>query len=279
MPQYRDIYPDMLRKGIAYTTGKDLSFYGFSKISLLRLSFYQRNYRRAQEILEELQLLNRNKWFPQYMVHIMIYWQVRMLLLHGETGQALDLFNTPGKANSDDDHTLFEPLALARALIAQEEFEKARQQLARFEEKAFANGHVNRLIEIYVLQALLYDAQHKQQQSRDALSRAVQFAEPGGFVSVFLMEGQPMARLLYQLLPFTGSSDYVQSLLAAFGAKETAPQVNENAPDDTAEYIEPLSEREFDMLQLLANGLSNQEIAARLYLSLNTVKAHTRNIY
>jgi LuxR family maltose regulon positive regulatory protein len=68
--------------------------------------------------------------------------------------------------------------------------------------------------------------------------------------------------------------EYVRNLLSAFTDKEFHPPTTNHQP-----LIEPLSERELEVLQLIAEGLTNQEIASRLYLSLNTVKVHTRNIY
>ncbi len=88
-----------------------------------------------------------------------------------------------------------------------------------------------------------------------------------------------MATLLYEALSRGIDSTYVQQLLAAFPVDE-AKQANPSETEAlTSELIEPLSKREIEVLQLIAEGLTNQEIANRLYLSLNTVKVHTRNIY
>ncbi len=88
-----------------------------------------------------------------------------------------------------------------------------------------------------------------------------------------------MARLLYEALSRGITPDYVRRLLATFPDAE--PEQANLSKTQTSEFelIEPLSEREIEVLQLIAEGLTNQLIATRLYLSLNTVKAHTRNIY
>ena len=107
-------------------------------------------------------------------------------------------------------------------------------------------------------------------QAMIALEHALTLAEPGGYVRIFLDEGEPMARLLYRAVERGIAPEYAGQLLAAFPALEAKPHT---------EMVEPLSERELDVLRLIAEGLSNQEIARRLHLSLSTVKWHTGNIY
>ena len=88
-----------------------------------------------------------------------------------------------------------------------------------------------------------------------------------------------MAHLLYEALSREIAPDYVSQLLAAFPIDEPEQTDPTKSQVPESELVEPLSEREIEVLQLIAEGLTNPEIAARLYLSLNTVKVHTRNIY
>jgi LuxR family maltose regulon positive regulatory protein len=92
-------------------------------------------------------------------------------------------------------------------------------------------------------------------------------------------EKHPMARLLYEALARGIAPDYVRRLLAAFpvAEPEQAAPLETRAPE--SDLIEPLSERELRVLQLIAEGLTNPEIAPRLFLALNTVKTHSSNIY
>jgi LuxR family transcriptional regulator, maltose regulon positive regulatory protein len=140
-------------------------------------------------------------------------------------------------------------------------------------------GWGRRMIEILALQALALELKGDIAQAMQSLERALALAEPEGYIRTFVDEGPPMAKLLYEALSREIAPEYVRKLLAAFpGAKPEKAAVNQPKTSDT-DWIEPLSDRELEVLLLIADGLSRQEIATKLVLSLNTIKTHARNAY
>lgn len=185
-------------------------------------------------------------------------------------------------------------IALTRVLLAKIRersddalFKECQHLLNCLSETSRKAGRINALIEIGVLQsALLYSQETARknmtpQLANDspaltALAATLELAEPEGYVRIFVDEGQPMAELLYQAATRGIFPEYCGRLLASFPESKA---VKNDTQAKAGELIEPLSEREVEVLQLISEGLSNSETAQRLYLSLNTVKGHTRNIY
>ena len=136
------------------------------------------------------------------------------------------------------------------------------------------NGIIFRVVECLVLKVLVLDVMGKSKDATDMLSQALSLAAPKGFCRVFLDKGQPMVQLLKGVSVQDYSIGFAHQLLAAFerlgDAKLSLLQQN---------MAEPLSEREQEVLQLVAQGLTNREISERLYLALDTVKGHNRRVF
>ena len=186
---------------------------------------------------------------------------------------------------------LYEPrLTLAKVLTAEgsvQSLERAASLLARLE--AFYEGVHNRrfLIEALALRALLHDAQGDEPAAREALGRAVSLAQPGGFIRLFVDLGPDLGTLLNSLELDDEGQRYVGRILAAFQADRESqaggPLEQPTTQNNSAAGGQPLpvalTHRELDILGLLAERLSRQEIADRLHISSSTVKRHAENIY
>jgi LuxR family maltose regulon positive regulatory protein len=185
----------------------------------------------------------------------------------------------PNQVDQFDFFSLNAFVVLARILLAQERWGEAIGLLLRLLQAAEAGGRTSKMVEILGLQAMAAQAKGDKSLALAAIKNALTLAEPEGFVRIFVDEGPPMARLLYEAVTRGIAPDYARRLLAAFPIGEPEQPEPSRSQVPESELVEPLSERELEVLQLIAEGLTNPEIASRLFLSLNTVKAHTRNIY
>jgi LuxR family maltose regulon positive regulatory protein len=158
--------------------------------------------------------------------------------------------------------------------VAQPDSPLTDATLARLRDYADVAHNVRVQIEVFALEALVLDARGDRAAALTALAAALELAEPSRFIRIFVDLGRQMAALLGQLPTGGRQADYVQVILAAF-VHEPAPHV----PAAPAELIEPLSDRELEVLALLGNRLSNKEVAASLTISPMTVKRHAVNIY
>jgi LuxR family maltose regulon positive regulatory protein len=169
-----------------------------------------------------------------------------------------------------------EQLALARLWLAQDRAAQAQTLLARQRARAETGGRTGRLIEILALQALALDAQGRSAEADEALLQALSLAQPEGYVRIFLDLGLPLHELLVRASKRGADlGGYVQSLLSAFGQEQSPTP---RAASSAEVLIDPLTERELEVLHWLAEGLSNKEIAGRLVVAPGTIKQHLKNI-
>ncbi|MHB1341155.1 MAG: LuxR C-terminal-related transcriptional regulator [Coriobacteriia bacterium] len=211
--------------------------------------------------------------------------RTRIWIAQGRMTEALEWARERGLSVDDDLSYLreFEHVTFARVLIASYESERvdaairgAAALLERLLHAAEQGGRMGSAIEILALQARAHQAQGDTSSALAPLERALSLAEPGGYIRVFVDEGMPMAQLLQEAISHRVGPDSARRLLAAFPS--TGPD-GTHSSGARRQARELLSEREIEVLQHIAAGLTNREIAARLYLSLYTVKAHARSIY
>ncbi|MBN1582276.1 MAG: hypothetical protein JXA89_16340 [Anaerolineae bacterium] len=166
-----------------------------------------------------------------------------------------------------------EYIALAHVLLAQEKADAALTLADGLLEAAEADGRTGRVILFLVFQALAWQAKGEIGQALAALERALTLGQREGYACTFLDKGTAMASLLRLAAARTVVADYAAGLLSKMGEPSCA------APPLAQLLIEPLSERELEVLRLLSAGKSNREIADELVLAVGTVKRHLNNIF
>jgi LuxR family maltose regulon positive regulatory protein len=194
--------------------------------------------------------------------------------------QGLEMTTVKSKASRLLPTILYEAvqLILARVHLIKNEPENALSVLEQIRTPAEAEGRYRHVIEIYTLKALTLQALNQSEAALEHVGQALKMAEEEGCARVFLDgtfwdKGVPMQQLLYKAAERELTPRFTRMLLASF------PMITTDQQRLGIELVEPLSQREVEILGHLAGGLSNQEIAQQLIISTNTVKTHTGNIY
>jgi LuxR family maltose regulon positive regulatory protein len=209
--------------------------------------------------------------------------KVRIWIMQGRLAESLSWAREGNLSLGDAPGYLreFEHITLARLLIAQNHSNRENDTvhevmrfLDRLLQAAEEGKRVSSMMEILVLQALVYRTQGKITPAFTSLERALALAEPEDYVRLFADEGSPMDRLLHEAFSRGIAPAFTQRLMEAFLPDGTQSQMAAKSAQS-----ENLSQREVEVLRHIAQGQTNQVIAAQLYLSLNTVKVHTRNIF
>jgi LuxR family maltose regulon positive regulatory protein len=206
--------------------------------------------------------------------------QARLWLATGQVGAASEWLRA-SRLTIDDalkESTVAEHLVMARVLAAEGKIDDALHLLDRMQQTHESRRQHGRLIEIGVIQCHVLSAQGDTESSLAVLKRILPVAEAGGYMRIFLDEGAPMNALLRQALQRGITPEYVQKLLEAF--VNPAPAVpTPRTPQRIGDGLEALSERELEVLRLMADGASNREIAEKLFVTVGTVKKHLNNIF
>jgi LuxR family maltose regulon positive regulatory protein len=249
------------------------------RVAMARIRQAEGDLAGALDLLNEAERLYMGDMFPN--VRPVPALKARVWIAQGSLGEALGWAREQGLSVDDDLSYLreFEHITLARVLLARYEGERAERSLheaTRLLERlllaAEEGGRTGRVIEILVLRALAHQRLGDIPAALACLERAMTLAEPEGYVRVFIDEGPPIASLLQAAAKQGIARNYVRRLLAA------VTETGHESPVNQA-LIEPLSERELDVLRLLGTDLDGPDIACELTVSLNTVRTHTKHIY
>ncbi len=253
-------------------------------IALARLQQARGEYSRALATLDAFMDLARQRHFVPQMLARGMAVRAQVELAQANLTAALRWAAGSGLSLADEDLSYpreQEYLALARVRIAEARDDPASPFLQdtlalldRLLHDAETKTRLSSVLEILVLRALALSAREDQKYALTTLEHALTRAEAEGYIRLFVDEGGPMRSLLRQAQARGIASDYVAQLLAAFDEQHVAgPAISARST-----LVEPLTEREREVLHLLSTGASNREIARRLVLSVGTVKKHVYNI-
>ncbi len=281
---YLDEARQLLEKGIEYgrQSGEaKILVYGY--LDLARLQLACGDLEGAHSLIREA-----GRLLPKW--PLIWAWQARLYLAQGDVRSAA---RWASEYATTQDYLSYprqlERITMARVLLGEGRIDEARDSLARLLESAVSEGRVGHEIELHALLALASERQDATEKARVHLERALSLAAPQGFVRLFVDEGQPMAALLERFVresQHDGPNNvapvaFAGTLLEHFALDEprATHRGNGGSRAGRAPGLEPLSDRELEVLGLVADGLSNAQIAGELHLSVGTVKAHVHHIF
>jgi LuxR family transcriptional regulator, maltose regulon positive regulatory protein len=263
------------------------------RVAMARIQEAEGDLDSALKLLDEAEDLYMSDFSPN--VRPIAALKARVWVAQGRLGEALDWVREQSLSAQDELSygREFDHITLARVLLAQYMSNRAETSildamglLDRLLHAAEAGERTGNVIEILILQALAQHMQGNIPAALAPLSRALTLAEREGYIRLVVDEGPAMAHLLREAAARGIRPEYTGTLLAAFPrtearglrAESLEPARSVLSPQSSA-LVEPLSEREFDVLRLLGTDLSGPDIARELMVSLNTLRTHTKNIY
>ncbi len=266
----------------------------YGSVVLARIEAARGELAAAEQLVEQARGL-RGRSMPAWVTPYIVQEQVHLALVRGDEQAAQRALDESGVAVAAPTnharevvhlahlHLLLYRLAgqLAASRLGTVGGELATTTLglaARVAASAEAGGRLGRTIEALCVRAIALEAQGRQAAAQADLRRALQLAAPSGYVRLFIELGPAMAALLAEYNPPPEQAAYatrLRSVLSAALGSRPAPRAQ---PDQSA-LVEPLSARELEVLRLMAQGLTYQEAAAQLIVSLNTVRFHVKSIY
>jgi LuxR family maltose regulon positive regulatory protein len=257
-------------------------------VTLARIKDIQGDLEGAQEIVDLARKLAIQFDASTMDDELVDAYQVQLWILMGKNEQALRWVsdkNLEELVAQKAGVPRFDPMweihsqTLTRVYISQGRYDDALRVIEPMLDIAKASKRMRSVLKMLAMQAVVLKSMGEHQDALQTLEQALNLGEEEGFVRTFLDEGEPMVQLLYEATAHGIVPDYAGHLLAEFTSPQQFSESRRSDKKDRVEMVEPLSERELEVLELIAEGLSNQEIARRLHISLSTVKGHSSNIY
>lgn len=264
--------------------GGDFMFIKDGYIAKARLEWARENFDKAETFFLKAEHLMRNS--PTCVdVGVIQSWQASLRLGEGNVAAASRWAKHP-RIDPDTLPPLFKEfyqITIARILLAEKQMERAGIFLEQLLANARAAGRTGVVIEILILMAQAYHQERKMNNALESLSLSLSLARPQNYICIFVDEGEPVETLLRSLrqkkafIAYDAMREYVDRLLGFFPKAETKSRgIRKKSAQP---LIEPLSNRELQVLRLIATGKSYEEVALDLVVALSTVQWHIKNIY
>lgn len=255
------------------------------RVAMARLRAAERNWPTAIELLDDAQRVYVGDFSPP--VHPIHATRARLLLASGDLDGAR-VWAREHEVRADDELSYlreYEHLTLARLLLAEHRatgdlatLQQATALLERLLDAATAGERNGTVLEVEVLRAAAYRSAGDQEAAKTALEHAVELTEPEGWPR-FLLDAAGLTELLRALAEQRPASTFLRHLLAGRTDQPATAPLADTRPSAQAPLLDPLSDRELDVLRLLGSELDGPAIARELVVSLNTVRTHTKHIY
>ncbi|HEX9091145.1 MAG TPA: LuxR C-terminal-related transcriptional regulator, partial [Anaerolineales bacterium] len=253
----------------------------FALDSLGQALFASGDVEGAYDVLRQTWKVARNTstWFEEITMSQEVEWHLAL----GDMEKAIHCFRR-AKINIEEASqlplesfkSLLVPAAIVQIYLAQQQYSKALTLIGPLAEHLERRGVISYLVRVLIWRALAYRGLNQEAQALASLKQALILSAPEGYLRSFIKSGSGLIPLLKQARLAKITPDYVDNLLAAFEAGGgNRPSLNVV----TSRLVEPLSEREMDVLRLLAQGCSDKKIAENLVIARETVHKHLKNIY
>ena len=255
--------------------GHNVGNRGWAYFCLVKILLAKQDFSGVEESIRKIESLEQSSDLPSWVTHQAEAWKARMWLMKGNVDRVVNWAEGRELRLNENLTPLREPehIMFARILIAKGRLNDALELLDRLCKEGEKGGRILSIVEVLLVKTLALKKQRNITEALIIFRKALSLTEPGGYIRIFLDAGFPIAELLDRVLDEKADVPraYVKKLLSAF-------RLNKLIKTGDG-LVEQLSERELEVLRLIEAGLPNKKIMKALFISLSTVKTHTRNIY